>query len=125
MRDEEGNTDVEKGRKIYEIFDKNGDGDLMEGEILARKAVLSKETHYGLNHSETVNPLIVLSNILRLKWVQFNNERKFLMERCLAILRENKDIDSIKNTSLANFKLAKYDDTSSDLFYIAPQSNYV
>jgi hypothetical protein len=79
--------------------------DILEAEILSRKAILIKERIYGHNHMFTIRNLSTLSQILLLKEDHYE-ERKDLLERCLAINMQNdRDSDDI---AIGNQKLAMF-----------------
>jgi tetratricopeptide (TPR) repeat protein len=60
------------------------DGDIVEAEMLARKSLRIMQKIYGSNTSNTCPDKITLSNILSAKCGNHENERKSLLEQCLA-----------------------------------------
>jgi hypothetical protein len=59
-------------------------GDIMEAEMLCRKALRIKEKIHGANQGMTVNTRVHLSNILSVRGIH-DNERERLLQQCLAI----------------------------------------
>jgi hypothetical protein len=80
-------------------------GDIMEAEMLGRKSLRINEILHGANHSETVHSRITLANILQVNG-NHDDERKSLLEQCLAInirrLGINNGNTAVLNDDLAN-----------------------
>jgi tetratricopeptide (TPR) repeat protein len=92
----------------YKLICRDGaeDSETMEAEMLSRKSLRIKEKLYGTNHCIIVNSKICLSNVLSIEG-NHDDERKLLLEQCLAINIRRYGIDNVDtaivNTGLANF----------------------
>jgi predicted ABC-type transport system involved in lysophospholipase L1 biosynthesis ATPase subunit len=67
-----------------QLIDRNGPegDDIVEIEMLARKALRIKEKIYGLTYFTLIPNLSTLDNVLKLKG-NCEKERKDVMERCV------------------------------------------
>lgn len=103
-----GNAAESLARVSYELIVQNGpeSGDIVETEMLARKAIRIRGRILGRNHPDLTRIFLTLSNILKMKGNCYK-ERRGLLEQALSIEIKQEGVDS-KNAHSANFILGQF-----------------
>jgi tetratricopeptide (TPR) repeat protein len=104
--DQEGEQVAKGAYNLAEVIFRQGNGDLIKAEGLARESIRIKDQLYGAHDRRTGVNYLLLSRILRTQG-EFGDETKELLERSLAIFTINEGPDGM-NTAVVNIEIGEF-----------------